>query len=266
MKRLLITGAAGGVGKMARKRLSHLAQSIRISDIVPMDPIADNEEAIICDLADEATVHALVKDCDGILHLGGVSVEKSYDLIEAANIRGVHNLYEAARMSGQPRIVFASSNHTIGFYPQTTRLTADMPTRPDGWYGISKVYGEAVAQMYHAKFGQETAIVRIGSCFERPVDRRMMATWFSYDDFCRLIERVFAVPALGCPIIWGASANSGGWWDNSHLDWLGWAPEDNSETYRDEIERLPQRPADAPDVLWQGGMFTADPVVKSKDC
>ncbi len=262
MKRLLITGAAGNVGKMARKRLAHLADTIRLSDIAPMDPAGPNEEVVQCDLADYDAVEKLVQGCDGILHLGGVSVERSYDLIESGNLRGVHNLYEAARTNGMPRIVFASSNHTIGYYPQDQRLTADMPTRPDGWYGISKVFGEAVAQMYHAKFGQETALVRIGSCFERPVDRRMMATWFSYDDFCSLMERIFAVPKLGCPVIWGASANTCGWWDNSHVNWLGWSPKDDSEIYREEVENLPPRPADAPDVLWQGGMFTADPIIK----
>ncbi|OUD08441.1 NAD-dependent dehydratase [Marivivens niveibacter] len=262
MKRLLITGAAGNVGKMARERLAHLADTIRLSDIAPMDPAGPNEEVIQCDLADYDAVNQLVQGCDGILHLGGVSVERTYDLIESGNLRGVHNLYEAARANGMPRIVFASSNHTIGYYPQDQRLTTDMPTRPDGWYGISKVFGEAVAQMYHAKFGQETALVRIGSCFERPVDRRMMATWFSYDDFCSLMERIFAVPKLGCPVIWGVSANTCGWWDNSHVNWLGWSPKDNSETYREEVEKLPPRPADAPDVLWQGGMFTADPIFK----
>jgi uronate dehydrogenase len=262
LKRLLITGAAGNLGKMARQRLQHLAEDIRASDIAPVERLSESEEIIQADLADYDAVSDLVAGCDGILHLGGVSVERSYDLIEAANLRGVHNLYEAARAHGMPRIVFASSNHTIGYYPQTQRLTADVPTRPDGWYGISKVYGEAVAQMYHAKFGQETALLRIGSCFERPVDRRMMATWFSYDDFCSLMERVFTVPLLGCPVIWGASANSCGWWDNSHLDWLGWTPKDNSEVYRKEIEALPPRPADAPDVLWQGGMFAADPIIK----
>lgn len=260
MKRLLITGAAGGLGTMCRTRLAHMAETLRMSDVVPMGEAAPNEEHVVCDLADEAAVFELVKDCDGIIHLGGVSVEKSYDLIEAANIRGVYNLYEAARANGMPRIVFASSNHTIGYYPQDQRLTADMPVRPDGWYGISKVFGESVASMYHSKFGQETALLRIGSCFEKPKDRRMMATWLSYDDFVSLMERVFAVPKLGCPIIWGASDNTCGWWDNSHLGWLGWKPKDDSEVFREEIEQQPRKAADAPDVLWQGGMFTAEPV------
>lgn len=262
LNRLLITGAAGNLGRMSRTRLSHLANHIRATDIEPFERLSDQEEIVTADLADATAVTQLVKDCDAVLHLGGVSVEKSYELIEAANLRGVHNLYEAARAQGMPRIVFASSNHTIGFYPQSQRLTVDAPTRPDGWYGVSKVYGEAVAQMYHAKFGQETALLRIGSCFEKPVDRRMMATWFSYDDYCRLMERLFTVPKLGCPVIWGVSNNSCGWWDNSHIGWLGWTAQDNSEIYRAEIETLPPRPADASDVLWQGGKFTADPIIK----
>ncbi|PRY85590.1 NAD-dependent epimerase/dehydratase family protein [Donghicola tyrosinivorans] len=264
MKRLLITGAAGGVGRVARTRLAHLADVIRLSDIADLGEAGPNEELVQCDLSDEAAVFELVKDCDAILHLGGVSIERTYDEIDAGNLRGVYNLYEAARANGMPRIVFASSNHTIGYYEQDQRLTVDMPTKPDGWYGVSKVFGEAVAHMYHQKFGQETAILRIGSLFDKPVDRRMMATWFSFDDFVSLMERVFAVPRLGCPTIWGASANTCGWWDNSHIGWLGWTPKDDSEVFRAEIEQQPKRPADAPDVIYQGGMFTANPVFRNE--
>lgn len=120
-----------------------------------------------CALEDEQAVHDLVRGCDGIVHLGGVSVERAFDPIESANLRGVYNLYEAARLNGLPRILFASSNHTIGYYPQGKQLAPDTPFLPDGLYGVSKIFGEAMASLYHSKFGQETAIVRIGSCEEK---------------------------------------------------------------------------------------------------
>ncbi|MFV0302278.1 MAG: NAD-dependent epimerase/dehydratase family protein [Paracoccus sp. (in: a-proteobacteria)] len=265
MKRLLITGAAGTLGQMLRQRLAPMAEILRLSDITDPGRPAANEEIYTCDLADEQAVFDIVADCDGIVHLGGVSVERSFDLIAPANLRGVYNLYEAARVNGMPRIVFASSNHTIGYYPQDQRLHADDPVRPDGLYGVSKVFGEAMARMYHEKFGQETAIIRIGSCTPEPHDWRMLSTWLSPDDFVSLIETVFRAPRLGCPIVWGASANDAGWWDNSAAGYLGWVPRDNAADHLPRIASEVSRPApDAAVARYQGGSFTAEPIHREK--
>ncbi len=259
MKRLLITGAAGGLGSMVRPRLSQLAEILRISDIAELGEAAAHEELVNCDLADKAAVAALVDGCDGILHLGGQSVEASWPVVRDANIEGVYNLYEAARLHGKPRILFASSNHAIGFYRQTERIDADSPVRPDGLYGVSKVFGEAMARMYYEKFGIETACLRIGSCLPKPANHRMLSTWLSGDDFIRLIERVFRIPLLGCPIIYGASDNEATWWDNAGVSYLGWRPRDNSEPFRGELDAaMPQPAADAADAVYQGGFFATD--------
>ena len=138
LKRLLITGAAGGLGSVIRHQLSNVAETLRLSDISEIEKVNENEEVVICDLADEAAVADLVEGCDGILHLGGVSLEGPFANIMDANIKGVYNLYEAARKHGMPRIIFASSNHTVGFYPQSQKIDADAPTRPDSLYGVLK--------------------------------------------------------------------------------------------------------------------------------
>lgn len=266
LERLLITGAAGGLGRMLRGRLGHIARRIRLSDIAPLDDAGEGFECVACDLADRGAVRALVEGCDGILHFGGISVEKSFDTILGPNIVGVYNLYEAARAHGRPRILFASSNHAIGYYPQDRHLTPDVPVRPDGLYGVSKCFGEAMASMYHDKFGQETAIVRIGSCFPEPKDHRMLATWMSAEDFIALIGRVFAAPRLGCPIVWGVSDNDRCWWDNSASRYLGWRPQDNAERFAADMDaRMPVPPADAAVSLYQGGVFTEHPIFGAED-
>ncbi|MEL6266352.1 MAG: NAD(P)-dependent oxidoreductase [Pseudomonadota bacterium] len=258
LERLLITGAAGGLGRMARARLGHLARLRRLSDVVAMDPAGPGEEVVEADLGDLAAMEALVDGCDGIIHFGGVSVEDRFEAILEANLRGTYHLYEAARRRGSPRIVFASSNHAIGFHTRETRLDADAVLRPDSLYGVSKCYGEAMARLYHDKFGIETAIVRIGSCFPEPKDHRMLATWLSHDDFVRLMECVFRAPRLGCPVIYGASANDEAWWDNGRTAYLGWRPQDNAETFRAALDaRMTPPPADDPAVRYQGGGFAA---------
>jgi len=259
MKRLLITGAAGGLGAMCRQRLTHLAETVRLSDWHDLGPAAEHEEIMVCDLADREAVETLTRGCDGIVHLGGKSVEGSWEIVRNANIEGMYNLYEGARRAGVGRIVFASSNHAIGYYKQTQRLTSATPPRPDGLYGVSKAFGEALASMYHDKFGIETACIRIGSCFPEPADHRMLATWMSYDDFVQLIERVFEVPHLGCPIIYGVSDNQARWWDNADVAYIGWRPQDSSEPFRAGLDAKMDMPDRTdPRAVYQGGMFTAD--------
>ena len=261
LKRLLITGAAGGLGSVAREHLSGFAEEIRVSDISPVNDLRENEEFIQADLGEADTVRDLVSGCDGIVHFGGVSTEKSFDLIERANIRGVFNLYQAARAAGGPRIFFASSNHAIGFYRTDEKIDAHVAPFADGLYGASKVYGEQLALVYWKKFGIETARVRIGSCFPKPKDRRMLSTWMSYRDMFSLVKRVFIVPRLGCPVVYGVSRNSSVWWDNSHADYLGWVPQDSSDEWRVEMETtMPNGEPDAAVALYQGGMFTEEPI------
>lgn len=263
LERLLVTGAAGGVARLIRPSLDRIARTRRLSDIAPIDDPGPGDEIVPCDLADAAAVGALVEGCDGILHLGGISTEQPFDPILKANIIGVHNLYEAARAHGQPRILFASSNHVVGFYRQDEHLDGHAAHRPDGWYGVSKSVGEAVALMYFHKFGQESALVRIGSCLAEPRDHRMLATWMAPDDFVALIERVFFAPRLGCPVIYGISDNDARWWDNRTAAYLGWRPQDNSARFAAGIDAAQDRPGpDDPRSLWQGGVFTAEPIRK----
>jgi uronate dehydrogenase len=255
LNRLLITGAAGHLGTQLRAKLADLATHRRLTDIAAMTPAGPNEEVIQADIGDLAAVRALVDGCDGIVHLGGISRENTFDAILHANLRGVYNVFEAARGHGRPRVLFASSNHAIGFHERESRLDAASPYRPDSLYGLSKCYGELMGRYYFDKFGVESVSVRIGSCFDAPSDRRMLATWLSIDDLAALVRKVFQAPRVGCTVLYGASANAEQWWDNGHAGFLGWRPRDTSEPWRAAMEALPPLPADDPAVRFQGGGF-----------
>ena len=258
MKKLLLTGAGGNLGRSLRDRLNGWADQLVLSDINDLGEARSGETLITCDLADMKSVQSMVAGCDAIIHLGGVSTENTFDSIIDSNIRGTYNLFEAARKNGSPRILFASSNHVIGFHERETRLNASSKMRPDSLYGVSKGFGELLAQYYYDKFGLESASVRIGSCFERPEDRRMLATWMSLDDFLALIDRIFSVDRLGCPLVYGASDNCESWWDNHEVSYLGWQPLDTADSFRDEphLQVQPTDPND-PTLRYQGGKFAA---------
>jgi len=258
VQRLLLTGAAGGLGKVLRERLRPYAAVLRLSDIADLAP-ADgaHEEVVPCDLADKQAVHALVEGCDAIVHLGGVSVERPFEEILEANIKGVFHIYEAARRHGVKRVVFASSNHVIGFYQQSEKLDANVKRRPDGYYGLSKSFGEDVAQFYFDRWGIETVSIRIGSSFPEPLNRRMMSTWLSYRDLTSLIEKSLFTPDVGHTVVYGASANRDLWWDNHAAARLGFVPQDSSEVFRAKVEAQPPVSATDPNAIYQGGAFTA---------
>ncbi|MEM9206839.1 MAG: NAD(P)-dependent oxidoreductase [Pseudomonadota bacterium] len=262
LEKLLITGAAGGVAQLILPHIGHLAKTMRLSDLIEPEEIPEGAEFVTCDLGSEDDVNDLVAGCDGIINLGGRSTEDSFANLLTPNIVGIHNLYEAARLNGMPRIVQASSNHAIGFYRQGERINAKALTRPDSWYGVTKVYGEAVASMYFEKFGQETAIIRIGSCFEKPLDYRMFATWLAPQDFASMLTRIFEVPRLGCPIIYGVSNNKVCWWDNSQVQYLGWAPAESSDQFSSDLN-YPRPSADDPAAIYHGGKFINFPIMKT---
>ena len=255
-EKLLLTGAAGGLGKALRERLKANCTVLRLSDRVEFGQAGEAEEVMLADLADAAAVDAMVQGVQAIVHLGGVSVEGPFGPILQANILGLYNLYEAARKHGVKRVIFASSNHVTGFYRQSETITADAPPRPDGLYGVSKAFGEDLSRFYFDRYGIETACVRIGSSFPEPRDRRMLATWLSFDDLHRLITACLTTPVLGHSIVFGMSDNAVTWWDNSRARHIGYTPEDSSDIFREAVYARTGTPdLNDPVVQFQGGGF-----------
>jgi uronate dehydrogenase len=254
--RLLLTGAAGGLGRVLRPRLRARSSFLRVSDVAEMDRAEKGEDVVVAQLEDRAAVLGLLEGIDAVVHLGGVSTEQHFDQIVQANIIGAYNLYEAARKHGVKRIVFASSNHVTGFYRQDEVIDATMPVRPDGHYGISKAYGENLSRFYFDRYGIETACLRIGSSFPEPKDRRMLATWLSYDDLERLVVACLTAPVVGHSIVYGMSDNTTTWWDNTPARHLGYRPQDSSEPFRAAKEAAqPTLDTTDPVVIFQGGGF-----------
>ena len=257
-KRILLTGAAGGLGRVLREGLKPFAEKLRVSDREPLGAAKANEEVVSCDLADREAVLKLVDGVDAIVHLGGISVEAAWDPILQSNIVGLFNVYEAARKHGVKRVVFASSNHVVGFYKQTDRIDNTAPPRPDSLYGLSKAFGEDLSRYYFDRYGIETVCMRIGSSFPEVKDRRMLATFLSYRDLVELVRCALFAPDVGHTIVFGMSNNSRAWWDNSGAAHLGFKPRDSADDQRARVEAAqPPLPADHPAVVYQGGVFVA---------
>jgi uronate dehydrogenase len=255
-RRLLLTGAAGNLGRELRPRLKAYCDVLRLSHRRDLGPAMAGEETVVAELQDADAMTSLLHGVDAVVHMGGVSTEQPWEPILAGNIIGAYNLYEAARKNGVKRIVFASSNHVTGFYRQDEVVSPRDPVRPDGLYGLSKAFGENLAQLYWDRHGIETVSLRIGSSYAEPKDRRMLASWMSFDDTERLVVAALTAPVVGHTVIYGMSDNATTWWDNTPARHIGYRPQDSSDPYRAAVEaRQPVLDAKDPAVIFQGGAF-----------
>lgn len=258
MNTVLITGAAGGIGTRLRALLKGVYPTLLLSDVAEPADLAPDETFIAADLADLAEVERAVAGVDGIIHLGGRSVEDAWEVIHPANIVGTYNLFEAARRQGVRRVVFASSNHVIGFYGRNRRIDTGVPPRPDSRYGVSKAYGEALGALYADKYGLGVLCIRIGNFDDRPIDQRRLSIWISPADLVQLMRIGLEHPDLHYEIVYGASDNERGWWDNGTAFRLGYRPQSRAEDFRDAaLAAQAALPADPIGDKLQGGSFTS---------
>lgn len=257
-KPVLLTGASGNLGRVLARALSDRGWTLRMTDIAPFpDPLPRGASFVKADLNDGLALVRQAEGCAAILHFGGVSVERPFEEVIGPNLRGLYHVYEAARREGA-RVVFASSNHSIGFHERprgnAAKLDHDCAFRPDGYYGLSKAYGELMGRMYWDKHSVENVNLRIGSCFPMPADNRMLSTWLSYADLARLVERCVLAERTGHAVIWACSDNPASFWGDDHRARIGWAPQDTAEAYRDDVQGIL---ADPVSERYQGGGYTA---------
>jgi len=253
---ILITGAAGGIGSVLRDALRPHCRLMRCSDIKDIEPQAPHEESFAFDLRDAESAMKAMEGIDIVYHLGGIPQEDTWENIRDVNIDGTYNIYEAARVKGAKRVVFASSNHAMGFYRRSTTVGQGEPPRPDSRYGVSKVFGEAIGRLYADKHGLETISLRIGQFRPRPTNRRMLSLWLSHADMGRLAVSCLSTEDIHFEVVYGISANKRVWYDNPGGGKIGYAPQDCAEDYAAELdaEAMREEPVEA---AFQGGPYCA---------
>jgi uronate dehydrogenase len=256
MKRVLLTGAAGDVGGRLRKLLKPVYPELRLSDIKALPDLRPDEQFVAADLAQLDQVEKIVEGVEGIIHLGGFSVEGPWETILQSNIIGCRNLFEAAYRKGVKRVVFASSNHAVGFYPRYHRVGVDVTVRPDSRYGVSKAFGEALGALYADKHGLRVLCLRIGNVGDKPLDQRRLSIWISPEDLVQLVRIGLEHPELRYEIFYGASHNERSWWDNSRAHDFGYRPTGRGENFREEAMAAQAKLAPDPvGDFFQGGTF-----------
>lgn len=257
MKKVALTGAAGQLGRVLRTALLQRGVDLRsAAGFQPLEPLVEGEDIMHGDLRDAAVVDRLLAGVDVLIHMAGTSVERPLPEIIENNLQALVQVYEGARRHRVKRVVFASSNHAVGMHSVESKLGLDCDFRPDGFYGLSKMWGEGLARLYWDKHGIESVCIRIGSCVEKPTEFRHLSTWLGFDDLLQLIDRSVNAPDLGFEVVWGVSANTRSYWDNAGAARLGYRPRQNAEDYAADILAKPN-PIDAVGRRYQGGSFAS---------
>ncbi len=255
MDRILITGAAGKIGRTLREGLRGRYAALRVSDIAPMDPVRAGEEIAPADLTKLSEMEAIMDGVDCVVHLGGISVEDTWEKVLPNNLAGTWNVFEAARRRGVRRVVYASSHHAVGYYRRARFIDQNVTPRPDGPYGVSKVFGEAVGRLFADKHAMTVACLRIGAFLPKPQTRRHLHVWLSPRDAVQLVGCCIDAPDYHFIVVYGVSNNVRSRYLNAGMAFLGYRPEDNSEDHADEIMRSP----DAEEPIsrqFHGGPYT----------
>jgi uronate dehydrogenase len=252
---VVVTGSGGRIGVILRQALAG-AYRLRGVDRVPTPGMPD---ALVAGLTDLDAILPAFKGADAVVHLAADprhTPEIWWDTLIPDNVVATANVYEAARRAGVRRVVFFSSMHVCGLYendPPWSRIaagdyagldpaavplvTAAMPTRPDGPYAVSKIFGEALGRYYAEAHGMEVVVVRLGTVGreDRPGrDARSFVSWLSHRDLADLTARALGAPRITYEVVFGASDNTWKIYDTPRARTvLGYTPRDDAERFRD---------------------------------
>ena len=260
--RVLVTGAAGTIGRVVSTGLIDRGHEIVGLDVLPAPDgwMADGDGPWhTADCADIDAVLAVFGESgpfDGVVHLAGIADEMSLPEALTSHVVTTAALLDAMVAHDVSRLVYAGSNHAVGRTPRAEVgdgvLGIDAAPRPDTFYGVAKVAAEALMRLYADRHGIDAVSCRIGSFQERPQSVRQLSTWLSHDDGVRMVEAALTAPAPGFALLYGISANTRAWWDLGPGRALGYEPQDDAEDFADQVEPTDDDAAEAAVV---GGPF-----------
>jgi uronate dehydrogenase len=253
MKTILLTGASGRIGRCLRFALRDDYRLVLFNRSAIID-LGPTETLVRGDTADAAAVERAARGADAIVDMAGVSDVQSFrEKLLPTNILGTYNVFEAARLAGARRVVYASTHHVVGYYPAGQPLDETFPVRPDSMYGATKCFAEAMGRLYAEKAGVQVVCLRIGFFGDRPQEERHLAVWISPGDMARLARCAVEAPGVQFEIVYGVSNNTRRWWDLSRArQVLGYEPQDDAEIFAKELFKDPPS-AWLERIRWHGG-------------
>jgi uronate dehydrogenase len=183
-QRILVTGSAGRLGRAAVRELLARGHRVVGLDRVPTPGLTD-DQTVVVSIQDADALRRAAEGVQCLIHLAacpddarfprGMAPHDGDNFLEElvpSNIVGPYQVMEAVRTSGIPRVILASTGQVIDGYLRDGRVpvTVDLPPRPRYLYACTKVFLEALGQVYAREHGMAVLAVRLGWC-PRPGQR-----------------------------------------------------------------------------------------------
>jgi uronate dehydrogenase len=257
---ILLTGAAGKIGRLLTPLLRQTA-ALRLCDLNPMPLALPGDEVLQGDLSDPDFARRASAGVEGVVHLAALVASRvSFEDTLNGNYRALLALLEACRHGNVPRFVYAGSHHILGLHPSNRVYDENSPLAPDGFYGLSKAFGEAACAMYSMRFGIRVLVVRIGNADPEVVDARRERVWVSGRDLTQLVTIGLTHPDLRHEIVYGVSRCPAPVFSNDAAARLGYQPQDDARDHHAPGFRTLDELTPADGYEHAGGFFAADPL------
>jgi UDP-glucose 4-epimerase len=171
-----VTGGAGYIGSYLMKSLIEgKNELVSIDNLMNGDygPLrthraSDAAKLLEGDIRDLEFMVEAFEGCDAIAHLaalpGLVKCRERPDEASSINVYGTYNVLEAARRLGIGKVVFCSTAAVYG-NPAEIPVTEDIPLGPLNLYGVTKLAGEKLMDVFSDNHGISTLSLRFGNVF-----------------------------------------------------------------------------------------------------
>jgi nucleoside-diphosphate-sugar epimerase len=164
--KILVTGGSGLVGKYVVEELTK-THTVGVLDI--RNPKTTYHQYHRVDILSLNSLLKPFKGYDAVVHLAGIPhpLNLPPEKVFQVNTLGTFNVLEACAQNGIGKLIFMSSESTLGFafskmrmWPEFVPITERHPLRPQDAYGLSKASCELLCAGYSRTYGLKTICLR----------------------------------------------------------------------------------------------------------
>ena len=161
---ILVTGAAGRIGRAAVRELVARGHRVRAFDVVVA---SGTDDVFVGNITDPEALRPAVQGIDVLIHLAATPDDDDFlERLLPNNLVGVYHVLEEARSAGVRKMVLGSSGQVVWWQRFTGPLPvrADAAPTPRGWYAATKLFQEAAGRAFAEQYGISVIAARLGWC------------------------------------------------------------------------------------------------------
>ena len=230
MSKILVTGSSGAVARAVCPALVARGHELRGFDRVPTAGISD---MFVNSVEDRGAVREATRGIDTVIHLAAEPNDADFHLLVGPNVLGLFNVLDAARQESIKRVILASSIQVLSRRSRTNMPASVHDAYPGNHYGLTKLWAEAMGEMYARCYDMNVLAVRIAWLVRNRTEAMAMLRnprphlYLSSNDAGRFFVRAVDSNHVGFAVVYAGSQGSEQAFDMQPArDLLGYEPQD----------------------------------------